>query len=183
MSSGSISKISEVLSHPQAIAQCSKWLKDNIPNAVHLPTKSTAEAIRMVRGSLFRAAIGSKDASEDLNILAYPINDIEGNCTRFVLLSKNNIKVDGNRASMAFSLKSNSPGALLKALNCIANLGLNMSRIESRPSKRELGEYVFFIDLDLNHDNKKEFEKITEELSPLCNQIINFGCYFGSEVD
>ena len=58
-----------------------------------------------------------------------------------------------------------------------------MSRIESRPSKRELGEYVFFIDLDLNHDNKKEFKIITEELSPLCNQIINFGCYFGSEVD
>ena len=86
ISSGSISKISEVLSHPQAIAQCSQWLNDNIPNAVHLPTNSTAEAIRMVRGSLFRAAIGSKDASEDLNILAYPINDIEGNCTRFVLL-------------------------------------------------------------------------------------------------
>ena len=183
MSSGSISTISEVLSHPQAIAQCSQWLNDNIPNAVHLPTNSTAEAIRMVKGSSFRAAIGSKDASEELNILAYPINDIEGNCTRFILLSKKNIKVDGNKASMAFSLKSNSPGALLKALNCIANLGLNMSRIESRPSKRELGEYVFFIDLDLNHDNKKEFEKITEELLPLCNQIINFGCYFGSEIE
>ena len=136
----------------------------------------------MVKGSSFRAAIGSQDASDALNILAYPINDIEGNCTRFVLLSKNNIKVNGNKASMAFSLKSNSPGALLKALNCIANLGLNMSRIESRPSKRELGEYVFFIDIDLNNKNK-DFENITEELSPLCNQIINFGCYFGSEVE
>ncbi len=183
MSSGSISTISEVLSHPQAIAQCSQWLNDNIPNAVHLPTNSTAEAIRMVKGSSFRAAIGSKDASEELNILAYPINDIEGNCTRFILLSRKNIKADGNKASMAFSLKSNSPGALLKALNCIANLGLNMSRIESRPSKRELGEYVFFIDLDLNNSNKKDFEKITEELSPLCSQIINFGCYFGSDVE
>ena len=84
---------------------------------------------------------------------------------------------------MAFSLKSNSPGALLKALNCIANLGLNMSRIESRPSKRELGEYIFFIDFDLNNINKKEFEQVLGELAPLCNQIINFGCYFGSEVD
>ena len=135
----------------------------------------------MVKGSSFRAAIGSKDSSEGLNILAYPINDIEGNCTRFVLLSKNNVKTDGNKASMAFSLKSNSPGALLRALNCIASLGLNMSRIESRPSKRELGEYVFFIDLDLNNSNKEEFEKITAELSPLCNQFINFGRYFGSE--
>jgi len=183
MSCGSISTISEVLSHPQAIAQCSQWLNDNIPNAVHLPTNSTAEAIRMVKGSSFRAAIGSKDANEGLNILAYPINDIEGNCTRFVLLSKNDIKVDGNKASIAFSLKSNSPGALLEALNCIANLGLNMSRIESRPSKRELGEYVFFIDLDLNNSNKKDFKKIPDRLSPLCNQIINFGCYLGSEVE
>jgi prephenate dehydratase len=84
---------------------------------------------------------------------------------------------------MAFSLKSNSPGALLRALNCIANLDLNMSRIESRPSKRELGEYVFFIDLDLKNNNKKEFEKLTEALSPFCNQIINFGCYFESDVE
>tara|TARA_B100000214_G_scaffold364808_1_gene331837 strand:+ start:107 stop:925 length:819 start_codon:yes stop_codon:yes gene_type:complete len=183
MSSGSISTISEVLSHPQALAQCSQWLNDNIPDAVHLPTNSTAEAIRMVKGSSFRAAIGSKDASEDLNILSFPINDIEGNCTRFILLSKNDIKSDGNRASIAFSLKSNKPGALLEALNCIANLGLNMSRIESRPSKRELGEYVFFIDLDLNEFNKKDFEKVSGELTPLCNQIINFGCYFGSELE
>ena len=183
MSSGSLSTISEVLSHPQAIAQCSQWLNDNLPNAVHLPTNSTAEAIRMVKGSSFRAAIGSKDANEELNILAYPINDIEGNCTRFILLRKKNIKVDGNKASIAFSLKSNSPGSLLKALNCIANLGLNMSRIESRPSKRELGEYVFFIDLDLKNYSEKDFTKITEDLSPLCNQIINFGCYFSSEVE
>tara|TARA_B100001029_G_scaffold165212_1_gene156699 strand:- start:86 stop:637 length:552 start_codon:yes stop_codon:yes gene_type:complete len=183
MSCGSISTVSEVLSHPQAIAQCSQWLSDNIPNAVHLPTNSTAEAIRMVKGSSFRAAIGSKEASDGLNILAYPINDIEGNCTRFVLLSKNNIKSDGNRASMAFSLKSNSPGALLKALNCIANLGLNMSRIESRPSKRELGEYVFFIDLDLDNSNKKDFEEAANKLSGLCSQIINFGCYLESDIE
>jgi prephenate dehydratase len=182
ISCGSISTISEVLSHPQAIAQCSQWLNDNLPNAVHLPTNSTAEAIRMVKGSSFRAAIGSKDAIEDLNIIAFPINDIEGNCTRFVLLSKNDNKEDGNKASIAFSLKSNSPGALLQALNCIASLGLNMSRIESRPSKRELGEYVFFIDLDLNISNRKDFEKVPDKLSPLCNQIINFGCYFASEI-
>tara|TARA_B100000700_G_scaffold44305_1_gene45921 strand:+ start:88 stop:912 length:825 start_codon:yes stop_codon:yes gene_type:complete len=185
MSSGSMSSISEVLSHPQALAQCSNWLNDHVPNAVHLPTNSTAEALRMVKGSAFRAAIGSKDANKDLNILAYPINDIEGNCTRFVILSKNNTKTNGNKASIAFSLKSNIPGSLLKALNCIANLGLNMSRIESRPSKRELGEYVFFIDLDWNNSNStnKNFEEIEKELSPLCNHLLNFGCYFGSEVE
>lgn len=58
-----------------------------------------------------------------------------------------------------------------------------MSRIESRPSKRELGEYVFFIDLDLNNNKQKDFDSITQELSPLCDQIVNFGCYLGSEED
>ena len=183
MSCGSITSISEVLSHPQAIAQCSQWLNDHIPNAVHLPTNSTAEAIRMVKGSSFRAAIGSKDASKDLNILAYPINDIEGNCTRFVLLSKKETKSNGNKASLAFSLESNSPGALIKALNCISSFGLNMSRIESRPSKRELGEYVFFIDLDINNSNRKDFETVTNKLSILCSKIINFGCYINSEFE
>ena len=183
LSSGSLSSISEVLSHPQALAQCSKWLDEHLPNAVQLPTNSTAEAIRMVKGSSFRAAIGSKDANEDINNIAYPINDIEGNCTRFILLNKNDIKKEGNKASMAFSLKSNSPGSLLKALNCIASLGLNMSRIESRPSKRELGEYVFFIDLDLDNSNHQDYERIKEELSPLCTHIINFGCYLSCEID
>ena len=182
LSSGKLSTISEVLSHPQALAQCSNWLNENIPNAVHLPTNSTAEAIRMVRGSQFRAAIASKEASEELNVLAYPINDIEGNRTRFVLLSKNYSKTEGNKASLAFSLKSNSPGALLEALNCVANLGLNMSRIESRPSKRELGEYVFFIDLDLNSTNKKAFSKINDRFKPFCNHIVDFGCYISSEI-
>ena len=50
-------------------------------------------------------------------------------------------------------------------------------------SKRELGEYVFFIDLDLDNSNKKDFEEATKKLSPLCTQIINFGCYFGSELE
>ena len=183
-SCGQLSNISEVLSHPQALAQCSEWLNQNIPNALLLPTNSTSEAIRMVKGSKFRAAIGSNNIEDlnDLIKLAYPINDIQGNCTRFVLLHNQEVIRDSEYASLAFSLKSNTPGALLAALNCIANFGLNMSRIESRPSKRELGEYIFFIDIELNQKTfniKDELEKI---LFPLCEHIVFFGSYPNHEI-
>ena len=80
--------------------------------------------------------------------LAFPINDVAGNRTRFLLLRHGTPLQRGDVASFAFSLHANAPGSLLEALTCVARLGFNMSRIESRPSKRELGEYVFFVDVE-----------------------------------
>ena len=82
ISSGEISDISEVLSHPQALAQCSEWLSEHLPNAIFLPTNSPSEAVNMVKGSSCRAAIGSKAlvTIEGLKELAFPINDVSGNC-------------------------------------------------------------------------------------------------------
>ena len=183
-SCGSLNNISEVLSHPQALAQCSEWLNNHLPNALLLPTSSTSEAIRMVKGSNFRAAIGSKSIGglQDLKELAYPINDIEGNCTRFILLTNQETDQKSDFTSFAFSLHSNVPGALLKALNCIADLGLNMSRIESRPSKRELGEYIFFIDIELTKKETSINEKLKKALQPLCENIIFFGSYPNNKI-
>ena len=151
LGSGPLQGISEVLSHPQALAQCAGWLAEHLPSALQLPTSSTAEAARMVRGSRFRAAVASLEAAREhgLEVLAYPINDVPGNCTRFLLLSQAGQLSEGPLASLAFSLRANRPGALLEALGCFAVQGLNMSRIESRPSKREMGEYIFFVDLEL----------------------------------
>ncbi|ABX09558.1 prephenate dehydratase [Prochlorococcus marinus] len=184
--SGSLEEISEVLSHPQALAQCSGWLNQNLPNCLQLPTSSTSEAVRMVQGSKFRAAIGSTKAALEINglsKLAYPINDVQGNCTRFVLLQNNESNQEGDIASFAFSLHSNKPGSLLKALNCIASLGLNMSRIESRPSKRELGEYIFFIDIDLKDKLIDTNKKLKRLLEPLCENIVYFGSYKNEEFE
>ncbi len=175
---GPIEAISEVLSHPQALAQCSLWLSEHLPAALQLPTSSTAEAARMVRGSRFRAAIASREAAgeQNLPVLAYPINDVPGNCTRFLLLHRGSRSKEGPLASLAFSLQANQPGALLEALACFARQGLNMSRIESRPSKREMGEYLFFVDLELTA-GEEPLERALEDLRPLCEHLNLFGAY------
>ena len=186
ISNGEISDISEVLSHPQALAQCSEWLSENLPEAITLPTNSTSEAVNMVKGSTFRAAIGSKSLIEikGLRELAFPINDVPGNCTRFVLLSKESISSAANIYSFAFSLLSNNPGSLLKALTYIADFGFNMSKIESRPSKRELGEYIIYVDLELNNQKNNEgiFE-LKNHIKPLCEHFVDFGCFYSENID
>ncbi len=176
--SGPLDGISEVLSHPQALAQCSLWLSENTPTALQLPTSSTAEAARMVKGSRFRAAIASQQAAKEhgLEVLAYPINDVAGNCTRFLLLRRGERNWDGQLASLAFSLHANQPGALLEALACFGHRALNMSRIESRPSKREMGEYIFFVDLELPQ-GPEPLRQALEELKPLCEHLAVFGAY------
>ena len=186
ISTGEIDDISEVLSHPQALAQCSEWLSENLPEAITLPTNSTSEAVNMVKGSTFRAAIGSKSLIEikGLRELAFPINDVPGNCTRFVLLSKESISSSANIYSFAFSLLSNNPGSLLKALTYIADFGFNMSKIESRPSKRELGEYIIYVDLELNNQNNNEgiFE-LKNQIKPLCEHFVDFGCFYSENIE
>lgn len=184
LSSGSMESVTEVLSHPQALAQCSGWLATHLPQALQLPTTSTAEAARMVKGSRFRAAIADRSVGElqGLGELAFPVNDVVGNRTRFLLLHRGERLRDGQLASLAFSLHRNDPGALIEALQAIAGLGLNMSRIESRPSKRELGEYVFFVDVELPASSADGvLTKLETQLSPLCEHLANFGAYPSSE--
>ena len=186
LSSGSLDGISEVLSHPQALAQCSGWLARHLPQAVQLPASSTAEAARMVRGSHFRAAIADRSLAgqQGLEELAYPVNDVPGNRTRFLLLQNGEVSCEGDVASLAFSLHQNAPGALIEALAAIAQLGLNMSRIESRPSKRELGEYVFFVDVELpGKATSAVLDQLTKSLQPLCEHLLHFGAYPSSVLE
>ena len=186
LSSGSLDGISEVLSHPQALAQCSGWLARHLPQAVLLPASSTAEAARMVRGSRFRAAIADRSLAgqQGLQELAYPVNDVAGNRTRFLLLQNGAVSGEGDVASLAFSLHRNAPGALIEALQAIGDLGLNMSRIESRPSKRELGEYVFFVDVELPGQGTSELlERLSTSLQPLCEHLLHFGAYPSSVLE
>ena len=99
-------------------------------------------------------------------------------------MSKESNSNFANIASFAFSLISNKPGALIKSLNNIEDFGFNMSKIESRPSKRELGEYIIYIDLEINNQNNiEDFIELKNKLKPLCNNFIEFGNYFSENVE
>jgi prephenate dehydratase len=99
-------------------------------------------------------------------------------------LSKESNSNLANIASFAFSLISNKPGALLKAINHIEDFGFNMSKIESRPSKRELGEYIIYIDLEINNQNNiKNIPALKNKIKPLCKNFVDFGNYFSENVE
>jgi prephenate dehydratase len=140
--------IQTVYSHPQALAQCQGWLEKFLPLVQLVPTNSTTEALQYLDKDYRVGAIASERAAQlyNLPILASGINDYPDNCTRFWVLG-NQSSPGGSHTSLAFSLPANVPGALVKPLQVFASRGINMSRIESRPTKRSLGEYLFFIDL------------------------------------
>ena len=147
----SLDNIKTVYSHPQALAQCQGWLSQFLPNVNLIASNSTTEALQRLDAELTTAAISSSRAAQlyNLPILAQGINDYPENCTRFwVVSTEENNTIDCTHTSLAFSVAANVPGALVKALEVFANLGINLSRIESRPTKRSLGEYLFYLDIE-----------------------------------
>jgi prephenate dehydratase len=149
-----LSTIDTVYSHPQALAQCQRWLEKHLPHAQVIPANSTTEALTLLGDQPTVGAISSLWAAKlyQLPIVAHPINDYDENCTRFWVLSRHPAQ-RGHHTSLAFSLPTNTPGALLKPLQLFAIQNINMSRIESRPTQRSLGDYRFFIDLETSLDD------------------------------
>jgi prephenate dehydratase len=143
-----IESIQTIYSHPQALAQCHQWLERHRPTAQLISTNSTTEALQHLAKDKTAGAISSQRAAllYQVPILAHPINDHPDNCTRFWVLSLQP-SPGGSHTSLAFSVHD-MPGALVKPLDIFAQQGINLSRIESRPTKRSLGDYLFFIDLE-----------------------------------
>lgn len=147
--------IKTVYSHPQALSQCGEWLEANLPGVNLVGASSTAEPLPHVKENLAAGAIASSWGAKiyDLPIMAHPINDYADNYTRFWVLGQA-LAASGQYTSLAFSLLSNEPGALLKPLQLFSALNINMSRIESRPTKRLLGDYIFFVDIEASAENR-----------------------------
>ncbi|XLQ11523.1 MAG: prephenate dehydratase [cyanobacterium endosymbiont of Epithemia adnata isolate EadnSB Bon19] len=161
----SLKGLRTVYSHPQALAQCQHWLEQNLPSVSLISTNSTTEALHQIDLDFTSAAISSPRAAKLYNypILINDINDYPDNCTRFWILELTPTTIKGSRISLGFSVPDNIPGALVRPLEVFAKRGINLSRIESRPTKRSLGEYLFFVDLELN----SEFNSIEEALGEL----------------
>ena len=151
----SLEGIKTVYSHPQALAQCQGWLERHLPSVSLIPTNSTTEALSEINLHPTSGAIAAPRASKfyDLPILANHINDYPDNCTRFWVLERTPTTRGQSRVSLAFSVPENVPGVLVKPLEVLAKRHINLSRIESRPTKRSLGEYLFFLDLEGSTEN------------------------------
>ncbi len=150
--------IERVVSHPQAIGQCAHFLRTRLPQARVLAASSTAEAVRLVAeedGSA--AALGSRTAAElyKCEVLCADVDDAAGNETRFVWLARRDAAGAANArrgpwktAIVFWGVGAEAPGWLVSCLSELSSRGINMTRIESRPSKQGLGRYMFFLDLE-----------------------------------
>ena len=175
-----LADIKVVYSHPQGLAQCQQWLDHYLPTVQQIATDSTTDGLHIVAEDVTVAAIASQRAAEiyNLPVLQFPINDQPDNCTRFLVLGRTAPTTKGTHSSLAFSLKRNMPGALVKPLLVFADRKINLSRIESRPTKRSLGEYIFFLDIEAAIDDPNfseallDLQAVTENLKILGSYVI-----------
>ena len=143
-------EIRRVLAHQQALAQCRVWLESNLPGAGHVAVASNAEAARMVSEDSNAAAIASETAAElyKLTIRNRNIEDEPDNTTRFLVIGKQAALPSGNDLTSLLISVRNKPGTLYQLLQHIARHGVSMTRIESRPSRQGVWDYLFYIDVE-----------------------------------
>jgi len=174
----SLENIDRVFSHQQGIAQCRVWLDSNLPRAEQVAVSSTAEAARLAAQTPRAAAIASNAAAEryGLDVLYPNIQDGAVNTTRFLVLGENSPPPTGeDKTSIVFS-RTNQPGGLAGLLAPFARYGLNMSRIESRPSRQGMWEYVFFVDV-LGHAEDPTVKRALDEIQQLASLLKILGSY------
>jgi prephenate dehydratase len=162
-----IEDIEEVISHPQANAQCARFIRTRLAGAKVLAASSTAEAVRMVAASSGpRAALGTRVAADvyGCEVLRAGVEDVPDNETRFVWIARERDPLDGHgpwKTSIVFwGVDDQSPGWLVRCLSEFAFRGINLTRIESRPRKQGLGRYMFFIDLEGRDSDRPVAEAI-----------------------
>ncbi|MBN2158630.1 MAG: prephenate dehydratase [Spirochaetes bacterium] len=144
-----MASIKKIFTHPQTLGQCKGWLRANIPHAEIVTVESTSRAAEIASREEGTAAISSGLAAEiySLNTLATMIEDSRQNFTRFFLVGNEAARPTGKDKTSIVCAVKDRPGALMKLLKPFSDAGINMTRIESRPDKKKMWEYNFFIDL------------------------------------
>jgi chorismate mutase / prephenate dehydratase len=175
-----LEKIVRVCSHQQSLAQCRQWLDEYLPNAERVPVSSNAEAARRARDEDGTAAIAGQAAAEvyGLNIIVPEIEDAPDNTTRFLVIGRKLFSASGNdKTTLLVSAgDTQSPGALHRLLGPLAEHGISMTRIESRPSRRRKWDYVFFIDV-VGHAEQHPLSTALEELKKQSSLFRVLGSY------
>lgn len=154
-----------VYSHPSALAQCRRRIHELAPDAQPVAALSTAGAVEASMREAGTLAVGSEYAAElyGATIYARDIGDERDNATRFVVLSREDAAPTGDdKTSLAFTTAHDRPGSLVEVLQLFARHGLNLTRIESRPTRRQLGTYVFFCDVQGHRSDPVVADVLTE---------------------
>lgn len=175
---GRLEDIKKIYSHPQPIAQCRHWLETNLPHVPVSEVASTARAAELCADDPAAAAIASEVAAQlyGLKVLKSRIEDNINNFTRFLTLSQKPAERTGkDKTSVMLSVKDRV-GALYDLLRPFASHGINMTKIESRPSRRKAWEYIFFVDIE-GHKEEDRVRKALEEVKSRCLFMKILGSY------
>jgi chorismate mutase/prephenate dehydratase len=175
-----LAEIKEVRSKDQALAQCADWLRSNLPYAILQPVSSTAEAVKECISGTGVAAIAGELAGMiyDVPMLEAGIQDRSDNVTRFLVVARQSLPMREGvvyRTSLVLSL-NDEVGALQKALKPFSDRGINLCKIESRPSKRKSWDYFFFVDF-IGHPEDQKVAGAMEELTKACSFFRLLGSY------
>lgn len=171
-------QIQKVYSHPQVIGQCRQWLRHNLPAADLIEVSSTTRAAELAATEPHAAALAGSMAAEvyGLDILEASVQDSPYNTTRFLVIGHSSCPPTGDDKTSLMFCVQDKPGALFNALVPLKQLKINMSKIESRPSKRKAWEYFFFVDID-GHSRDPKMAEALDELSKHCTFVKILGSY------
>ncbi len=168
-----------IYSHPQALGQCRGFLERCFPRARLEASLSTAGAVQEIFRHADAAAIASARAGDvhGAEVLARGIGDRKNNVTRFVVLAAQDAQPSGqDKTSIAFTTQHDRPGTLVRILNEFADAGLNLTRIESRPSKDQLGVYIFLVDFE-GHRQEEAVAAVLDRVRAKASWLRVFGSY------
>jgi chorismate mutase/prephenate dehydratase len=171
-------KIKRIYSNPQVFGQCRIWLQENLPGVDKIEVSSTTKAAQIAAREKYSAAIASLLAAKvyKLKVVASDIEDSPHNITRFLVIGKTEVEPTGHdKTSIMFSIKDRV-GALHDMLVPFKKYGINLTKIESRPSKKKAWDYYFFVDLE-GHQNELKVKKALKDLESRCTFLKVLGSY------
>ena len=182
LSTGPRAQIRKLFGHPQSLGQCRMWVQNNLPKVEIIETSSNARSAEFAAREKGTAAIAGVLAAEKykLDILEYDIQDNAANATRFLVLGRQCSPPTGHDRTSIMVSVTDKVGALHSALAAFRRYRINMTKIESRPSKRKAWEYFFFIDCD-GHMQDRKVDNAIRHLGEHCNFVKVLGSYPNSE--
>ena len=171
-------QVRRIYSKPEVFGQCRHWLHENMAGVSLVPVSSTARGAEMASREPESAALASALAAElyGLNILDRDVQDLGGNTTRFLVIAKSFGKPTGNDKTSVFFAVKHKVGALYDALSAFKKYSINMTKIESRPSKTKAWEYYFFVDVE-GHAEDESVQKSLADLAEHCTLMTVLGSY------